>query len=274
MSQINPQLQKILDDFAQNSLPNGKNSNEYRNLIATVTASPVLTERLNTAAEKGYLDKLAVNKNPHAGASYNAAETRISINLSQLKKLTKQKSLIFQLGHEIQHGFFYYEQGHKETENRVLAEINTIVESDAKRKDYTKPLKDLLDADRNNEALAMIAGWNAVVSYEQKQQGKTKLSLQEVVGKGFGYEQHFLDETALRNKKIIPTRGLKFNPDMTVSDSQKEILAHTITTSRPKRHNWGHTANRTTATSMRRTSLATSCASITHTTQKPSWSSI
>ena len=227
MSQINPQLQKILDDFAQNSLPNGKNSNEYRNLIATVTASPVLTERLNTAAEKGYLDKLAVNKNPHAGASYNAAETRISINLSQLKKLTKQKSLIFQLGHEIQHGFFYYEQGHKETENRVLAEINTIVESDAKRKDYTKPLKDLLDADRNNEALAMIAGWNAVVSYEQKQQGKTNLSLQEVVGKGFGYEQYFLDETALGNKKIIPTKGLKFNPDMTVSDSQKEILART-----------------------------------------------
>ena len=85
MSQINPQLQKILDDFAQNSLPNGKNSNEYRNLIATITASPVLNERLNTAAEKGYLDKLAVNKNPHAGASYNAAETRISINLSQLE---------------------------------------------------------------------------------------------------------------------------------------------------------------------------------------------
>ena len=227
MSQINPQLQKILDDFAQNSLPNGKNSNEYRNLIATITASPVLNERLNTAAEKGYLDKLAVNKNPNAGASYNAEETRISINLSQLKKLTKQKSLIFQLGHEIQHGFFYYEQGHKETENRVLAEINTIAESDAKRKDYTKPMKMLQDAERNDEALAMIAGWNAVVSYEKKQQGKTNLSLQEVIGDGFGYEQYFLDETALGNKKIIPTKGLKFNPDMTVSDSQKEILAHT-----------------------------------------------
>ena len=227
MSQINPQLQKILDDFAQNSLPNGKNSNEYRNLIATITASPVLNERLNTAAEKGYLDKLAVNKNPNAGASYNAEETRISINLSQLKKLTKQKSLIFQLGHEIQHGFFYYEQGHKETENRVLAEINTIAESDTKRKDYTKPMKMLQDAERNDEALAMIAGWNAVVSYEKKQQGKTNLSLQEVIGDGFGYEQYFLDETALGNKKIIPTKGLKFNPDMTVSDSQKEILAHT-----------------------------------------------
>ena len=227
MSQINPQLQKILDDFAQNSLPNGKNSNEYRNLIATITASPVLNERLNTAAEKGYLDKLAVNKNPNAGASYNAEETRISINLSQLKKLTKQKSLIFQLGHEIQHGFFYYEQGHKETENRVLAEIDKIVESDAKRKDYTRPAKTLQDAERNDEALAMIAGWNAVVSYEKKQQGKTNLSLQEVIGDGFGYEQYFLDETALGNKKIIPTKGLKFNPDMTVSDSQKEILAHT-----------------------------------------------
>ena len=227
MSQINPQLQKILDDFAQNSLPNGKNSNEYRNLIATITASPVLTERLNTAAEKGYLDELAVSKNPNAGASYNAEEKRISIHLRMLQSQDKQKPFVFQLGHEIQHVFFYYEQGHKETENRVLAEIDKIAESDAKRKDYTKPLKDLQDAERKDEALAMIAGWNAVVSYEQKQQGKTKLSLQEVVGDGFGYEQYFLDETALGNKKIIPTKGLKFNPDMTVSDSQKEILART-----------------------------------------------
>ena len=85
MNQINPKLQTILDDFAQDSIPNGKNSIEYRNLIAAVTASPVLTERLNTAAEKGYLDKLAVSKNPNAGASYNPSKTRISINLSQLK---------------------------------------------------------------------------------------------------------------------------------------------------------------------------------------------
>ena len=68
MNKINPKLQTVLDNFAQNSLPNGKNSNEYRNLIATITASPVLTERLNTAAEKGYLDELAVNKNSNAGA--------------------------------------------------------------------------------------------------------------------------------------------------------------------------------------------------------------
>ena len=45
----------------------------------------MLNGRLNTTAEKGYLEKLAVNKNPNAGASYNASKTRISINLSQLK---------------------------------------------------------------------------------------------------------------------------------------------------------------------------------------------
>ena len=92
MNQINPKLQTILDDFAQDSIPNGKNSIEYRNLIAAVTASPVLTERLNTAAEKGYLDKLAVSKNLNAGASYNEEETRIFINLSQL-----ETRLLFQM---------------------------------------------------------------------------------------------------------------------------------------------------------------------------------
>ena len=76
MNQINPQLQKILDDFAQNSLPNGKKSDEYRNLLAAVTASPELNERLNTAAEKGYLDKITVNQNPHAGASYSSEKNK------------------------------------------------------------------------------------------------------------------------------------------------------------------------------------------------------
>lgn len=234
MNKINPKLQTVLDNFAQNSLPNGKKSDEYRNLLAAVTASPALNERLNTAAEKGYLDKITVNQNPHAGASYSSEKKQISINLLKLETSAEQKSLIFQLGHEIQHGFFYYEQGHKETENRVLAEIDKIAESDAKRKDYTRPAKTLQDAERNDEALAMIAGWNAVVSYEQKQQGKTKLSLQEIVGTGFGYEQYFLDEKLYQlyqnndpKGKIIPTKGLKFNPDMTISNNQQEILAKT-----------------------------------------------
>ena len=69
MNQINPQLQKILDDFAQSSLPNGKKSDAYRNLIAAVTVSPVLNRRLNTTAEKGYLEKLAINQNPNVGAA-------------------------------------------------------------------------------------------------------------------------------------------------------------------------------------------------------------
>ena len=239
MNKINPKLQTILDNFAQNSLPNGKKSDEYRNLLAAVTASPALNERLNTAAEKGYLDKITVNQNSHVGASYSSEKKQISINLLKLETSAEQKSLIFQLGHEIQHGFFYYEQGHKETENRVLAEIDRIAESDAKCKDYTRPMKTLQDAERNDEALAMIAGWNAVVSYEQKLQGKTKLSLQEIVGDGFGYERYFLDETALGNKKIVPTRGLKFNPDMTVSDSQKEILARTYYDQSPKKARLG-----------------------------------
>ena len=86
MNQINPQLQKILDDFAQKFSPQRQKLERIpQSDYTTVSASPVLNERLNTAAEKGYLNKLTVNKNPNAGASYNAEETRISINLSQLE---------------------------------------------------------------------------------------------------------------------------------------------------------------------------------------------
>ena len=52
MSQINLNCKRYWTTLPKIRSPNGKNSNEYRNLIATVTASPVLTERLNTAVEK------------------------------------------------------------------------------------------------------------------------------------------------------------------------------------------------------------------------------
>lgn len=233
MSNINPQLQKVIDGFADSSLPNGRNSVEYQNLIAAVTASPVLNERLNTAAEKGYLDKLAVNRNPNAGASYNADETRISLNLDMLSTQESQKMLVFQLGHEIQHGFFYYEQGGKEMEERTQQEIKEIAGSNKAVKNYTPPVGRMLQTDRNDEALAMIAGWNAVVSYEQKKQQKANLSLQEVVQEQFGYEKYFLDKKS-SDKNTIPAKGLKFNPDMTLSDKQKEILAQTYFDQSPK----------------------------------------
>lgn len=231
---INPKLQRAIDDFAHRSLPNGKNSVEYQNLMEAVTASPVLNERLNTAAEKGYLEQFAINRNTNAGASYNADEQRISINLSALKDKESQKMFIFQLGHEIQHGFYHYEQGGREAEQRTRDEVVRIAESNKPVKDYTPPVKTMLETDRENEALAMIAGWNAVVSYEQARQGKSKLSLKEVVEKGFAYEKYFLDEPTYqryedndRKGKITATAGLKFNPDMTLSDNQKEILAKT-----------------------------------------------
>ena len=81
MSNINAQLQKVIDDFAANTFRNGTNSTEYQNLVTAVTASPQLNERLNTAAEKGYLDKLAVNRNPNAGASYNKTKMIFSDGL-------------------------------------------------------------------------------------------------------------------------------------------------------------------------------------------------
>lgn len=226
MGNINPQLQKVIDDFAVATFKDGKDSTQYRNLVAAVTASPVLNERLNTAAEKGYLDKLAVNRNPNAGASYNAQEQRISINLSMLQNQDSQKMFIFQLGHEIQHGFFYYEQGGKEMEERTQQEIKKIAESNKAVKNYTPPVSRMLDTDRDDEALAMIAGWNAVVSYEQKRQQKSKLNLKEIVKPEFEYEKYFLDKKS-SDKNIIPASGLKFNPDMTIAADQKEILAKT-----------------------------------------------
>lgn len=81
MSNINPKLQRVIDDFSVQTFPDGKNSVEYQNLITAITASPTLNEQLNTAAERGYLDKLTANRNPNAGASYNGVQIIFSDGL-------------------------------------------------------------------------------------------------------------------------------------------------------------------------------------------------
>ena len=150
--------------------------------------------------------------------------------------------LVFQLGHEIQHGFFYYEQGGKEMEQRTQQEIREIAASDKAVKDYTPPVGKMLNTDRDDEALAMIAGWNAVVSYEQARQGKSKLNLREIVKPEFEYEKYFLDKKS-SDQNIIPAKGLKFNPDMTLSNNQKEILAKTYFDQPPQEARLGRYAD-------------------------------
>ena len=235
MSTINPQLEKVIDDFALTTFRGGKNSPLYHSLIAAVTSSPVLNERLNSAAAKSYLTELAVNQNRSAGASYNADHTRISLNLNMLHTQDLQKALVFQLAHEIQHGFFHYEQGGKEVERHTVREIEQIAASGKAAKDYTAPIGTMLHTDRDNEALAMIAGWNAVVSYEQARRQTSQLSLHEIVDPAFAYEKYFLEKQPydlyVRSRgsqgAVIAAAGLKFKPDMTLADDQKAILAQT-----------------------------------------------
>ena len=81
MNKINPNLQTVLDNFAQNSLPNGKKSDEYRNLITAVTTSPIPQYR----SGKRLFGKTGYQPKSECRCGYNVSKTRISINLSQLK---------------------------------------------------------------------------------------------------------------------------------------------------------------------------------------------
>lgn len=205
MSNIQPNLQKLLDEFADNNLQNQRQSYEYKQLVDAINASPYLCERLNKAVDKGYLTHFNLNTDPHAGASYTASKQRIDISLNTLQNPSLKSMLIFQLGHEIQHGFYAFETGGNDIYQNFLNDVNKIALSDEKIKDYSQPLQDILKSDYTDESLAMLSGWNAIASYEQ--QLNTNHTLSDIANTNFGYEDYFLD----KNNSLI--KGLTLNKD-------------------------------------------------------------
>lgn len=75
MATINTQLQAILDGFATQT---GTSSVLYQNMLATINASTVLLERLNTAASAGTLTKFTLATSTSAYMYSNGSVITVS----------------------------------------------------------------------------------------------------------------------------------------------------------------------------------------------------
>ncbi|MCC8468986.1 XVIPCD domain-containing protein [Xanthomonas phaseoli] len=133
------------------------------------------------------------------------------------------QDMTFVLGHEIQHSFNHA------SKNQATAKFLAQVEIQSKVKgpvhDYTAELRDYIQAGREDEAKAEIAGWNALLSRE-KQANPAANGLDVMLATKLDRTLDFVEQDKTSSSlKALPKPGLSFNQDGTLSQSAGNIAA-------------------------------------------------
>jgi hypothetical protein len=137
-----------------------------------------------------------------------------------------QGDLVFQIGHENQHAFNAWAPAPEGFTNAASQQFNqqigAISASPNAVHDYSAALGSQLDADRCDEAVAEIGGWNALVSRVAVQAHGTP-SLEQMY-KASGYAKDFVAEIRATNTYSYQLKSnLTINPDMTLTASAQNV---------------------------------------------------
>jgi hypothetical protein len=210
------------------------------NLQNTINGSPILAEQVKKAAttrDPGanppamLLENFGfVSASMQAGGTYSGRTH--SMNLPPLNLQTNTPAnpqgrfnaddLTFVIGHEIQHGFNH----HAKTQASIAfaQQVGQIASSAPVVHDYTATIRDYIQAGRDDEAKAEIAGWNALLSRKQQANPNFSLDDMRVNTSASGRTADFVELDVATNT-TVPRPGLSFNPDNTLSQSPANIAA-------------------------------------------------
>lgn len=220
-------------DAARNSHP--VTQDMLANLQSTINGSPVLADELKKAAtiapreQRAQIESFGfVGPGATAGGTYDGDNR--SMNLPPLGLQTRSASnpqgrfndtdMTFVLGHEIQHSFNH------PAKTRATADFLRNVATQAQIRgpihDYTDELRAYIQAGRDDEAKAEIAGWNALLSREKQSNPNSGL-----VAMYQTRNDRVLDFVERDNatRAINPKPGLTFNQDGTLSQTPGNIAA-------------------------------------------------
>jgi len=208
------------------------------NLQNTINESPVLAEQVKRAATTR--DPTATPRamllenfdfvpgNMVAGGTYSGRTHSMNLPVLNLQAQTPTNpqgrfnadDLTFVIGHEIQHGFNHPDKAQART--AFAQQVGQIAASAPVVHDYTAPVRAYIQAGRDDEAKAEIAGWNALLS--RRQQTDPAFSLHDMLTKTVrGRVEDFVVPDAAG--VTVPRSGLTFNPDNTLSQSPANIAA-------------------------------------------------
>jgi hypothetical protein len=185
--------------------------------------SPAVKARMAEAVDKGLLVKIeALPADANAGGSYSSGTKTMKLPVDKLNDPAQQSEVTFVIGHEIEHAHY----GTQRTAANAAfdKEVKTISESKDAKHDYTKPIADYVQFQRENEGNAHLGGFNAIVSKLTKDNGAapTLKQLYEAVP---GRMSDFIDRSGTApNFTFALKPGLTQSADMTLA-STKENLA-------------------------------------------------
>lgn len=234
------ELQSMSVDFAHQNYrdranqPHAVSSDMLDNLQATLNGSPVLAEQARAAAREGHLERFAIlDPAMSAGATYDGRDTAKAMNLPAHVLQTGSagnpqgrydaRDLTFVVGHELQHGFNH--QAKLAATRTFLEDIRQQAAAKGPVHDYTDELKAYIQAGREDEAKAEIAGWNALLSRERQLNPTANgpdLMLATKSGRALDFVEQ--DRTASFIKAVAKP-GLTFNPDGSLSQTPANIAA-------------------------------------------------
>lgn len=234
------ELQSMSVDFAHQAYRDLANQSHVvsadmlDNLQSTLNGSPVLAEQAKAAVMQGHLEGFAIlDPAMSAGATYDGRDKVKAMNLPAQVLQTGSASspqgrydardLTFVMGHEIQHGFNH--QTKLEATQTFLEDIRQQAGIKSPVHDYTDELKAYIQAGREDEAKAEIAGWNALLSRERQLNPKADgpdLMLASRSGRALDFVEQDKNVSFI---KAVAKPGLTFNPDGSLSQTPANIAA-------------------------------------------------
>lgn len=205
------------------------------NLQDTINRSPALAHDIQRAATTAdptqpsnrILESFAFTA-PGAGVggSFSASSRTMNLVPETLATPTPgsgqrgydPNDLTFVIGHEIQHGF--NAQAAAQARDAFVADVRTLAASPGPVHDYTSLVEQHIQSGRDDEAKAEIAGWNALRSRLQHDNGQVTVNSMNIAA-----PSRAADFSDGHNGKFVPHSNLQLNPDASISATPANIAA-------------------------------------------------
>lgn len=225
---LSQQAQTMADAFTA-TLTADQRTN-FNNAVAN---SPALVTQINAAVASGDLTGFAaLPAGTNAGGQYNPASRVMQLPLSIMNTPTVPAGarfdageLTFVMGHEIQHAINRPTLAAAYT--TFDTEVNRIGQGAQAVHDYTAPLGALLTANRNDEATANLAGYNATIGMLRSGNGGRNPTLEEIYRANPGRMQDVIAVTPGTPNTYALRAGYTQNADMTLTADAANTQAMT-----------------------------------------------
>jgi len=208
------------------------------NLQDTMNGSPVLADELKRAATTAAPPQ--PKQGPHrilesfeftsptsgTGGSYSVSNHAMNLPSDALTSAPphspgigyRPNDLTFVIGHEIQHGF--NAQAAEQARALYTQDVRAIAKTPGPVHDYTALVERHIQSGREDEAKAEIAGWNALRSRVERQNGSVTLTDMRQAA-----QQRVDDFVESTNNKLVPRANVSLNADLTMSQTPANVAA-------------------------------------------------